>query len=93
MPETPAPNTGQPPLAGPIVNPTRQTLPVRQSKSTSLLEALDPFVSCFSADGPAPRKLEEWGFVTQKFLNEFPPLFFLTSYFPRHIALEVSPMR
>jgi hypothetical protein len=93
MAEPPAAHTGQPPISRPIVNPTRQALSVPQSKAASLLEALNPFVSCFSADGPAPRKLDEWDFVAQKFLNEFPPLLFLTSCFPRHMALEVLPMR
>jgi hypothetical protein len=67
--------------------------PVRQSEPSPFFESLNPLVSGFPADGPTPTLLSQPSFVAQKFLNESPPLLFITVNFPRHIARKVLPIR
>jgi hypothetical protein len=80
-------------MARAIVDLTGNPSPVSQSKTTALFETCDPFVSCFSANRLATTQLGQPAFAPQIFLNEFPPLLFVTVSFPRHSALKVSPMR
>jgi hypothetical protein len=81
----PSANAPQPQSRWTVVDSTGDTLPITQSKTSALLESVDPFVGCFSADRPTSTLLSQAAFVPQIFLNEFPSLLLITIDFPRHM--------